>query len=103
MEFLAGAIDDAHEEFWGWVQQQADAAQVLAADDDGTSRFPVRFRLNIEVSEMIKWQRANIQAADILEPYFAEFSAASFKAAAYWCRSTPESPVRSAPRQWQPS
>jgi hypothetical protein len=27
MEYLAGAIDDAHEEFWGWVQQQEDAAK----------------------------------------------------------------------------
>jgi hypothetical protein len=27
MEYLAEAIDDAHEEFWGWVQQQEDAAQ----------------------------------------------------------------------------
>jgi hypothetical protein len=28
---------------------------------------PSRFRLNIEVSEMITWQRSNIQAADMLE------------------------------------
>jgi hypothetical protein len=28
---------------------------------------PSRFRLNIEVSEMITWQRNNIQAADMLE------------------------------------
>jgi hypothetical protein len=27
MEYLAEAIDDAHEVFWGWVQQQEDAAQ----------------------------------------------------------------------------
>lgn len=27
MEYLAEAIDDANEEFWGWVQQQEDAAQ----------------------------------------------------------------------------
>src|SRR6266566_3287222 len=27
MEYLARAVDDAHEEFWGWVQQQEDAAQ----------------------------------------------------------------------------
>jgi hypothetical protein len=27
MEYLAEAIDDTHEEFWGWVQQQEDAAQ----------------------------------------------------------------------------
>jgi hypothetical protein len=27
MEYLAEAIEDAHEVFWGWVQQQEDAAQ----------------------------------------------------------------------------
>jgi hypothetical protein len=27
MGYLGQAIDDAHEEFWGWVQQQEDAAQ----------------------------------------------------------------------------
>jgi hypothetical protein len=27
MNYLAEAIDDAHQEFWGWVQQQEDAAQ----------------------------------------------------------------------------
>jgi hypothetical protein len=27
MAYLAEAIDDAHETFWGWVQQQEDAAQ----------------------------------------------------------------------------
>lgn len=27
MSYLADAIEDAHEEFWGWVQQQEDAAQ----------------------------------------------------------------------------
>jgi hypothetical protein len=27
MNYLTQAIDDAHEEFWGWVQQQEDAAQ----------------------------------------------------------------------------
>jgi hypothetical protein len=34
MEYLAHAIDAAHEEFWGWVQQQEDAAQ----DARGQSR-----------------------------------------------------------------
>lgn len=24
MEYLAQAVDDAHDEFWGWVQQQED-------------------------------------------------------------------------------
>jgi hypothetical protein len=27
MDYLSQAIDDAHETFWGWVQQQEDAAQ----------------------------------------------------------------------------
>jgi len=27
MEYLAQAVEDAHETFWGWVQQQEDAAQ----------------------------------------------------------------------------
>ena len=27
MEYLAEAVEDAHETFWGWVQQQEDAAQ----------------------------------------------------------------------------
>jgi hypothetical protein len=27
MEYLAEAVDDAHDEFWGWAQQQEDAAQ----------------------------------------------------------------------------
>ncbi len=27
MNYLSEAVDDAHDEFWGWVQQQEDAAQ----------------------------------------------------------------------------
>jgi hypothetical protein len=51
---------------------------------------PSRFRLNIEVSEMITWQRNNIQAADMLEAILSlpNFLRRASKAAAYWSGST---------------